>query len=627
MVWTYGYKLWGMPQHYIRVELQEDQGQLLWVEAPEDESFQMLGVKSSCQQSLADFRAFGPPDPAFRSVPEDVLDAICAATGTADAEWRKPLPENVAAFFHAAESGDIEGMREWMRTGVTVHTRDRQHRTVMWYALEAFSTEPTQWLMDLKPDLNAQDRHGRTILMEAAAKDKHLLADLYKLHGADLKMRDHTGKTAWLIATESGARWDVLFTVKACVAEDWARALHVAARRSNTVWMEDMDWYVEHSKPVMNPREGKLRRTPLQSCLYGEQPHPLFRGWQPQPAAVRWLVEHGADLTVVDEEEGMTILHHAAKRNLPWLVSAGIRAGVDLNARDNAGKTAIEYAKATDNNVRLIKALLDVKEAPASRRPEHLKRLHRDWKWKARDRHSRHDEFKVVLRGGVLTWSAHGTRHEQDADRFRIEGPPRDSDLARTITQEVVDDLCAFIGDEARLWEVPLSKQEREVRVKEWEDSQPAPEAEASAPVPPPPPRHQSGKWCYARMDIEDHFTAPSGAGGDGEWSCWMEFPEEWCACEEKHLEQWLTQALQRAYGLMNEKASGPDGGHYSLNRCWAAVLSRAEAIKQPWAEQGKVLYQVADGETAPVSVPDEERRRPLTKMGDPGVEDNTSEA
>lgn len=36
------------------------------------------------------------------------------------------------------------------------------------------------------------------------------------------------------------------------------------------------------------------------------------------------------------------------------------------------------------------------------------------------------------------------------------------------------------------------------------------------------------------------------------EWTCWAQFPAEWCATHRRHLARWLTEALRRAYTDMN---------------------------------------------------------------------------
>lgn len=746
MDWSYRLMLHGNVEHECRVTLKEDGEHILWELSPMDDSDED-GEKSSCLQEVADFREYGPPEaPEYLKAPSAVLDSLCAAVGAPAPAWRTPVPAEVTALLAAAARGDVDEMQRLVREGVSLHATDHHRRGALTYAAEASSKNASEWLLERGVNVNARARYGKTVLMGAASRNREDLADLYRQMGADLTLKDCAGKTAWMIAIESHAGGGLVSSLRANAQEDWPRALHLAAWGNHIHWMEGEDWFVENWSPEMNPREGARQFTPLQAAVLS---------WRPLPQAIRWLVANGADVSVVNADDGMTMLHHAAKLNLPWMVDACVQAGVDVHARDKAGRTALQYALDQNECPHLVNALLDAganpqdvtecrlawgpwllsqeasqrrrwsglccytrltpQDAPpgedgdppegsmwlefpaewtalpaqeletrlqqAVRRTEEisgteakqyqeaalltqvealkqpagwpgrklwavlpdegvklldrfrderpreiiadpttfkmgaLQRVHREWTWKARDWNARHDTFKLVLRRGALTWDAYNTRSEQSLARFRAEGPPRSADFYRTLPQDVLDELCALIGDTARTWETPRSRKEREAHLKQWEAAQPP-----SLPVPPPlpPPPHQSGKWCYARMDIEDRFTTPSGAGGDGEWSCWMEFPAEWCYCQPSQLDQWLIAALRRAYAAMNEKASGPDGGHYSLKRCWPEVLSRAEAIKQPWAGRGKVLYSTDEREGAPLAVPDEERRRPLLSMADP---------
>ncbi len=49
------------------------------------------------------------------------------------------------------------------------------------------------------------------------------------------------------------------------------------------------------------------------------------------------LINQGADLFVVDEESGFTLLHTAASKGYSWLVKLLVEARLDVNARDKAG--------------------------------------------------------------------------------------------------------------------------------------------------------------------------------------------------------------------------------------------------------------------------------------------------
>jgi ankyrin repeat protein len=726
---------------------------ILWALEPVDPDDED-GEKSSCLQEVEDFQAFGPPEvPVFLKAPKEILDGLCSAAGAGNPAWRQPLQPEVAAFFAAAKAGDIGKMAQYLQAGGDIKVRDHHGRNALWHAAEQSAIEPSRWLIEHGADLNVQDRYGSTVLMNAAFRGDEARADLYRLSGADLTLHNGSGKTAWLEGVESKASHLLVSPLRACVEEDWPLALHTAARISHTSWLDGEEWYVEGRKLEMNRREGRWNWTPLQAH---------FQGYEPRTQAANWLVAHGADLTVVDEMESATILHFAARESLPWLVAPCLAAGVDIDAKNRAGHTALSLALEKNERPQLIAELLKASPdlqlpipcqpwgkdlaqvsavekaarmglvwshwllarrpaqwsglccyarlSPAKSEPEEdpppgsvwlefpaewcaasdgelearllrlgkscgadgpivtllsqveaLKQpggwpgrklwavfpdetvrlvdrfrderpreivadpatfragaflmLHREWKWQARDSSARYGKFLITLRRGVLTWTESNMRVEQPVERFRVEGPPRSADFHTTIPRETVDEICALIGDTARLWEIPGTRKERLERVENWQAVQ-----VASVPVvAPAPPPHQSGKWCYARIDIEDHFTTATGAGSDGSWECWMEFPAEWCYCQPAYLESWLTDALRRAYVAMNEEATAdPEGGHYSLERCWPEVLTRAGALRQPWTECGKVLYSVDERERPPVPVPDEEKRRPLLAMGDP---------
>ena len=64
----------------------------------------------------------------------------------------------------------------------------------------------------------------------------------------------------------------------------------------------------------------------------------------PHPAAVAWLLAHGADVAV-RMDDGRTPLHRAAERNASDKVARMlVEAGADPSAKDEAGKRPIDYA-------------------------------------------------------------------------------------------------------------------------------------------------------------------------------------------------------------------------------------------------------------------------------------------
>ena len=87
-------------------------------------------------------------------------------------------------------------------------------------------------------------------------------------------------------------------------------------------------------------------RTPLMDLMY-------FR----KPAGSRWLIARGVDVNAVDPR-GRTALHFAAMQGVrPDYVTALIEAGADIEAKDADGRTPLDYAR-HKNRTKLVDLLL-----------------------------------------------------------------------------------------------------------------------------------------------------------------------------------------------------------------------------------------------------------------------------
>ena len=715
---------------------------LLWAtdELDEDED-----AEPSVRQPVRDFREYGPPESRqYLAAPAAVLEAICVAIGLTEPSWLAPLPEPVARWFAAAEEGNVRKLEALLAEGVDVNALDTTRRNALWRTLHGRGKlGATQWLLEHGADVNRRDRYGRTLLMNAALLRDAERVELYLHHCADKAVRDADGQTAFLTAIDSRADGLVCDRLANGGEEEWRQALHVAAAASNVSWLEWQSHRVEADAVDLNFRQKPGPRTALQACL---------QGWKPHPAVVRWLAEHGADLTVVEAQDGSTILHHAARQQLSWLVEPAVRAGVAVDARDAEGQTALALALEGQEAPALVRALMEAGANPAldvpgpggtesvqakaarlglvwsaflmggpenlrlwsglcahaearaatgdvcwlefpaewcvgpteglndrlqraamevvgsevavralpraeshlqpwgkpggklwavlpSGRNEPVERfreqrpvvlmscpealteaslegIEREWTWPAPPWATQHQPYKLRLRRGELRWTAHNLEVRRSAARFRVEGVPMG--MHDSMPREVVDELCALLGDGRREWEVLASVRARQQRVEAWLAAQPELAAEAS--VSPPPPG-ASGLVCYARVQIEDRFNTPTGAGSDSEWTSWLEFPAEWSQAPLASLRQWVKSALQRAYDAMNGRiADDPEGGSYVLRDCHAVVLPLAEAARQPWREPGKILYVVPDAEAAPTSLGASAPLRPVERMADPSA-------
>ncbi len=84
------------------------------------------------------------------------------------------------------------------------------------------------------------------------------------------------------------------------------------------------------------------------------------------PAAVEQCVSAGADLDARDND-GLTVLHHAAAVGAARIVIVLIGAGADFKARDNAGWTPLHHAASTGNPETVLALLEDAWETAGAR--------------------------------------------------------------------------------------------------------------------------------------------------------------------------------------------------------------------------------------------------------------------
>jgi ankyrin repeat protein len=93
--------------------------------------------------------------------------------------------------------------------------------------------------------------------------------------------------------------------------------------------------------------------------------HPLHRAASHcNPAIIRILIDHGANIEQGNGPPGRTALHEAALKGNLKCVEALIEKGADVNAQNNNGRTALFYAesptpplKAPSNSAEIVRYL------------------------------------------------------------------------------------------------------------------------------------------------------------------------------------------------------------------------------------------------------------------------------
>lgn len=229
----------------------------------------------------------------------------------------------------ARSNPDPDVVRVLAEAGADLEARSgesyRQGNSPLHYAGGNANPDVVAALLDAGADVNALSAAGRTPLHEAAANASNpAVIELLVAAGADVNALDSNGYAPLHSAAWYNHRPEIATSLIAAGADVNAR---------------DPDGHVPVGRAANN-------RTPLFMAVYRGG---VFIGGQPMPTShnvpvVEVLVRAGADLEQADGS-GLTPLHAAARWSpaaFPLLLSLG----ADPTARDENGKTPLDYALA-----------------------------------------------------------------------------------------------------------------------------------------------------------------------------------------------------------------------------------------------------------------------------------------
>lgn len=256
----------------------------------------------------------------------------------------------------AALAGDLDKVQQLLREGADPSARDAAGRTPLDYVSFAGSSRPdiARVLVEAGADLTAQGQDLGTALHTNVSSPE--VVRLLLARGADPNARGRNGETPLQRTNRAGGAEVARLLIEAGAdvnATDEAGQTPL----NGTCCCQDAEVVRVLLEHGADPNKG----TPLVTAAedgemdicrilleYGANPN---KGWPIVSAAssgnvdlVRLLVKHGADPLAKSERSGHTMLHAAASKNDVAMAELALELGVNVNARDRDGRTALQRA-------------------------------------------------------------------------------------------------------------------------------------------------------------------------------------------------------------------------------------------------------------------------------------------
>ncbi len=279
---------------------------------------------------------------------------LAAATGDPDGQ-----------LLEAIHHGDTRGVQAALKAGAGVNARGELGTTPLMHAAAYAPIESLRVLLEAGADANAASDAGFTPLMWAAsdpAKLKLLLA-----HKADVRARSRDGNTALILARQNGfsASVPVLLAAGAPDEDGMDAAGRPILKMSRDLLLQDRAIGIEpmhlaaHGNQMFNAvfiSGGAVE--PVRAMLDGgfdpnatvqnvtlQLPALAMAAVQGNLAQVRELLARGADPNRRGAR-GLTPLMAATVREFqdPALIEALLNKGAEVDARDELGRTALDWA-------------------------------------------------------------------------------------------------------------------------------------------------------------------------------------------------------------------------------------------------------------------------------------------
>ena len=205
-----------------------------------------------------------------------------------------------------------------------------------------------RFAVSLGADVNLEDEHGRTALLEAVETGNGTAAKALVAAGASTNVLEkRTGKTLLQVAASSQMRFkEHIESVRRLWhgLADRRRLGKHSVRKQKDLWVKKLLDHTEHNpeyEPEYDPVEADVRDPKLLAALDEDYGY---------PDVIRLLLNNGAD-SGTKTSCGETVLHLAVGSTARVKVLLDMRAHLlDVDAQDNQGRSALHHAAAVGNS-------------------------------------------------------------------------------------------------------------------------------------------------------------------------------------------------------------------------------------------------------------------------------------
>lgn len=272
---------------------------------------------------------FGDTETALRLINQERVDI-----DTIDEDGRTPII--ISAIYN-----HINVVKILVAAGADVNRVDTKGCSALSYALLS-GTDIAPLLIDLGANVNNVNVEGCTPLMFAVAqmRDIETISSIIE-RGASVNIKRSDGNTALIDAVRIGYEdaikilLDANAQTNAINDEGWSALMGAAYR-----WDVSIMGLLIDAGANVNAKNNE-GETALTKAIVSSR-------WPPDSSdrevAVQWLIEHGADVNVVDKD-GWSLLKKAAWRGQTSIAKLLINAGAKTDVVDNGGWTALMAAE------------------------------------------------------------------------------------------------------------------------------------------------------------------------------------------------------------------------------------------------------------------------------------------